>query len=168
MLGLWVMPRCGAAALLHGPAGGSVAHQVLRSCMAKQKEEALEVEGVVTQALGQHAVSRGDRGRPSGDRPRGGPDAQAFHPHRPRRQGAGGALALRPDQRPHHVPRAVSRSAFGMPGSRCELVARVRPNRVARPSWRSFLSVRILVPRPRLLQVVRDASPHLTAFLRRT
>jgi translation initiation factor IF-1 len=42
---------CLGQPLCAGSAGGKQCSQGLEECMAKQKEEALEVEGVVTQAL---------------------------------------------------------------------------------------------------------------------
>ena len=52
----------------------------------------------------EHDVPREARRGPRRPRDDLREDAQALHPHPPRRQGQGGALALRPDPRPDHLP----------------------------------------------------------------
>ena len=68
------------------------------------KEEKIEVEGEVVEALPSTMFRVQIDGGHDGAREDLREDAQALHPHPPGRQGQGGALALRPDSRPNHVP----------------------------------------------------------------
>src|SRR3954447_22869218 len=57
----------------------------------------------------EHDVPGADRGWSFSPRHHLRKDAQALHPHPPRRQGEGRALSLRPDPRPHHLQTPIGR-----------------------------------------------------------
>ena len=67
------------------------------------KEEKIEVEGEVTEALPSTMFRVQARRRARRPRDDLREDAQALHPHPPGRQGQGRAVAVRPDPRPHHL-----------------------------------------------------------------
>lgn len=74
------------------------------------KEGSIEVDGVVQEAL-PNAMFRVEL--ENGHEVLAhisGQDAQVLHPHPARRPREGGALSLRPDPRPHHLPHEVART----------------------------------------------------------
>ena len=79
------------------------------------KEEKIEVEGEVVEALPSTMFRvQLDNGHDVLARI-SGKDAQALHPHPPRRPRQGRALSLRPHPRPNHLPDEVTRSYESTP-----------------------------------------------------